>query len=306
MYTGVPTLWGAAIVTALARGNPHDVLPHTTMQEVMADGVLVPNQPSVPTRGMQTVPAYNYLTDTKDIRVSCICIGHKGHTTLNVGGGMPDTFVPKPHLATDAALYGMIPFVCLPIADDLTGADRARFRLRKTLEIDGDLYVAYFGRVLTLPITSPELLIRTVLPDDGGVVTATYVPNINNQRLSDPDIGGSNEEVYVSANYVDQVQFTEQDCIWMTDAAMLLYGTPYLGFITEIAVCTGVDKAVTQQYPESGTQTPTAVNPVGAPMELVATQPVSFIYANNTAVGSTGFTIGINTAISEPLYGRET
>lgn len=306
MYTGVPTLWGADIMTALARGNPHDVLPHTTMQEVLADGVLVPNQPTVPTSGMQVTDPYNYLTDTRDIRVQCICIGNKGHTILDLGGGAPPTFIPKPHLATDAALYGMIPFVCLPIADDLTGSDRARFRLRKTLTINGDLYVAYYGRSLAAPITAPELLIRTVLPDDAGVITSTYVPTVNNQRLVDPDLDGPNEEVYVSAHYVDQVIFTEQDCIWLTDAATLLFGSPYLGFFTEVAVCTGVDKPVIQRYPNSGTQTPIAVNPVGAPMELVAAQPVSFIYAEGKAVGSTGFTIGINTAITEPLYGRET
>ena len=304
MYTRIPTIWGAALTSALNGRQPLDVPPFTTLNEVLEDSALISQIPSQPTRGMQVTDPYDYLTDTSQMGVRGFCIGNGGHVFNSGGGGLVPSFSPKPHLATDAALYRMLPFVIRPIGSDLVGVDRARFRLRRTLEISGDLYVAYYMRVVDRPSLSPPMKIKTI-DLVGDVTIADYIPNVNNLRLADPDIGAVNPEVYVYTETIETVTFTQQDIDWIVEACELLYGRADQAIISEVGLCIGVDKPVTDQYPNTGVQTPTSF--VGIPpTEIVACQISSFSFLDKSVYTSSGFTFTINTGVSEPLYGRET
>lgn len=303
MYTRIPTVWGGALISAQMGRQPLDILPYTTLNEVLEDPVLIPQIPAQPTRGMQITAPYDYLTDTSQLGIRCFCIGNGGHRFNSGGGGLVPSFSPNPHLATDAALYRMIPFVIRPVGADLSGTDRARFRLRRTIEIAGDLYVAYYGRVLPRPNISPPIKLRTV-DTSGDVTVSDYIPNVNNLRLPMPDPGAVNPEVYVYTETIETIVFDQQDIDWIVEACELLYGRADQAFISEVGLCTGVDKPVTEFYPTSGAQVPAPFTGT-APLETVACQIAAFSYLDKSVYSSAGFSFTLNTGVSEPLYGRE-
>lgn len=308
MYSGVPTIWAAELTSALLRRCALDMRANSTVHEALADGAVIANLPSVVNNGRQITDPYDSAADTRQQGIQCICIGNGGTTTITGPGGSVQVPAPKPHIGSDASLKSYIPFVCVPIGSDITGSDRARFCLRITLFIGGQLYAAYFGMFLPAVIGGPTLNERIVTNNGDGtttVVDSSFTPSIDNIRLQNPIVQGSNQNVYLSADYPDAVVFTQQDCQRMQDAAALIFGDAAFAVINEVAVCTGVAKPVNQQYSTDGTQTLTPINPTGAPLELVACRVSSFLYANQSAVGSTGFTINLNTGVSDPLYGRE-
>lgn len=299
MNTGTPTIWNAVFTTAKARGLPINIPTYSTINEVINDGVLVPSIPSVPTAGMEMAEPYNYTTDSDLLKVTLFCIGNGGHRQVNGGTGVVPIFTQKPHRATDAALYHMIPFVVKPIAFDLTGADRAKFRLRRTLSIGGDLYAAYFGRVL--PVATGDVDMEQLIIQSGGnQVKSIFTPSINNLRITEPPLTGSTDTVYVSSDYQESLTFSDQDVTWLEEACTLLYGDPNYAMVSEVAICTGADKPITEVYPATGTQTPAA--PTGATRyETVGCQVYTFNYVEHKVAGSPSFNWTINTAVSEPL-----
>lgn len=299
MSLGTPTIWNAVFTTAKARGLAINIPPNSTVNEAISDSVLVPFQPGVSTLGMEMPDEYNYTTDSAGLKVSLFCIGNGGHRQVNGGVGVVPIFTQKPHRATDAALYHMIPFVVKPVDYDLTGAARARFRLRRTLEIGGELYAAYFGRVL--PEATGDIDMKEViLPGDGSQTESTFTPTINNLRITEPPLTGSTETVYVTAQYIESFTFDAQDIAWLEEACMLLYGDVNYARISEVAICTGVDKPVAQVYPTSGVQTPVA--PSGPPrFETVGCQVYTFNFVEHRVAGSSPFTWAVNTAVSEPM-----
>ena len=296
MYTGVSTIYGAAVQVAQQRGAPHDIWPNSSISEAIKR---IPEAIAAGNRGMWITPDYSYL-DTREIKIACVCIGNGGHRLLN--GGAQPFFEPRPHSAKDAGLFSQIPFVVKPIGADLNAAERARFCLRETLLINGALYAAYFGRVIAdTDITAISVTERVITPDTD--VTSEWRPTAADLSppMNDDDPWGNTTQVYVNATYIDQIQMTEQDVTWLREAALLLYGTESKAYISEIAVVGGVRKAVTQRYDNNGSN-PTAYS---GPFEVVGAQVNSYSYAEwSMAAHPTGFIMGVSTSCSEPLFAK--
>lgn len=303
------TIYGSQVQTSKFLGLDHEILEFTTVNEVLLDPLRVPYQPSQPTRGMDVAPAYNYENDTDALHLQYMVIGNGGHLDItgavnNPGGLTVPTTTPIEHLSTDAALYNMIPFVVVPATNDLSTVDRQKYRLRKTMEINGDLFIAYYARRIDLSVTAAETIVATV---SNGTVTATpFVPNINNLRPVRPVISSTNTSAdYTSVTAPMPINFTTQEAAWLADACELLYGSPDLALISEIGYCTGVDKAITQRYPQSGTQTPTTITgntykeAVGVQIAIHVTMVPLSVASLNAGVG-----ISYDAGISEPLFGK--
>lgn len=298
-YTGVTTIYSAALQTSLHRGNPHDIWPNSTIPESLA---LKPEVIAAGNAGMWITTPYSFA-ETRSLKACCVCIGNGGHRLRTELGVTIPTFEPRPHMATDAGLFNQIPFVVKPIDSDLNATDRARFCLRRTMRIGGQLYVAYFGRVLSeLDLAAPDIAKRVITSSSD--VSQPWLPTSADltPALTDTDPTGSTNEVYVTASYSDQITFTEQDIAWLREACLLLYGSERYAYISEIAVCTGVKHAVTNRYDNAGSTT----SAFSGANEYVGVQASSYTYAAwDAQAHATGFNFAVNTAVTEPLLGRE-
>ena len=299
MYNGVPTVYSAQIQVALRRGSPHDVVEHSSIVEAIRK---IPEAVLAGDRGQWIAAPYSYQ-DTRQIKIACACIGNGGHRLRAESGALIPTFEPRPHMATDSGLFNQIPFVVKPINADLSAAERKRFCLRQTLMINGVLHAAYFGRVIPDTEIPNVTTVKRIITDSSDV-SNEWLPTAadNSPSLKDDAPAGVTEQVYVSASVIDHLPFTEQDVTWLREACLLLYGSESYAYISEIAVCTGVKREVTARYNDLGNST----SAYSGPMEYVGVQVTSFSYAAwDMTAHPTGFNMGINTAVSEPLMGRE-
>lgn len=299
MYTGVPTIYSAQVAVAQRRGSPHDMAEHSTIHESIQR---IPEVNLAGLRSMWVVAPYSYQ-DTRQIKVCCACIGNGGHRLRAESGALIPTFEPRPHAGTDSGLFNQMPFVVKPITAGLSAADRKRFCLRRTIMINGVLHEAWFGRVIPDTEIPNVITVKRVITENSDV-SEEWTPTAadNAPSMKDDDPAGTTQQTYVSASVIDQLEFTSQDVTWLREAAMLLYGSEVYAYISEIAVCAGVKREVTARYNEQGT----ATSAYTGPFDYVGVQVMSHNYAAwDMSAHPTGFNMGINTAVSEPLMGRE-
>ena len=292
------TFNGIAVQTAKYLGAPHVVVPYSTVNESLLDPLVVPYQPAPPTLGMELSDTYDAVADTAFLNLQCMVLGNQGHRLI---AGPPVSTTEVPHQGTDAGLYGLIPFVAVPASNDLTALQRATYRLRKTMTIDGVLYAVYYGRIIDISGITPTTQLTRIV--SGTPVTVNFTPTINNLRPPVPSIGIDNDGSYVSVSSPLSVLFTDDEVTALKDACALVFGNVNYAVISEIGFCTGVDKAVTDRYPNSGTQSPVAVTP-DTYYEMMATQ-INLIASVFYPVSSTnaGFSMGFDFGATEPLYG---
>lgn len=272
------TVTGSLLQTGRNLGLKHNVYEFTTLNQAISERTIVSNLPNPLTLGMEVLPDYQYQTDSDKIFTKYICIGNGGHKNItgSSGGqanGIPYT-VPIPHLATDTGLYSPIPIIGRKVTNDLTIAERRRYCLRRTILVNGELWAFYFGLVLDYSHVVPTANITYVV--DGQETTIEYIPTMNNLRPTPPT-----EDVTYNGSYADvtapvEIVWNEQQIQDIKDACRVLYGTENVAIISEIAICSGVEKPITHKYPNSGTQTPGAVA-TNTFFEAVACQVVLYI-----------------------------
>lgn len=303
------TAVGSAIQTARGLGISHTVLDYTTLNQAINEPTIVQNLPSPLTRGMYVLPAYNHSTDSAALAAQYIVIGNYGHKNIEGAStpGVPYS-VPVEHAATDTGLFHLIPFVVvpadvetIPAQGGLDTTERQKYALRRTLLIDGVLYVAYYARKLDYQAATPIMQITNVV--DGVETTAEFVPTMNNLRPVHPTVDVSYSGSYVNITTPVSVVFNEKQIAYIKDACRLLYGNENYAIISEIAICSAVTKPVTHRFPNSGTQTQQVV-PNGYATEAVACQVVMHIttyvpinYAERE------YKIDFDFGASEPLFG---
>ena len=299
MYNGVPTVYSAQVQVAQRRGSPHDVVEHSSILEAIKK---IPEAIAAGDRGQWVAAPYSYQ-DTRQIKVSCVCIGNGGHRLRAESGALIPTFEPRPHMATDSGLFNQLPFVVKPIAADLSAAERSRFCLRETLLINGVLHVGYFGRVIPETDIPNVTTVKRIITESSDTSNEWLPTSADlSPSMKDDTPAGMTEQTYVSASVIDHLGFTEQDVTWLREAALLMYGSESYAYISEVAVCMGVKREVTARYNELGN----ASTPYTGPFEFVGVQIASFSYAGwDMTAHPTGFNMGISTAVSEPLMGRE-
>lgn len=301
------TIYGAAALNRLAFGKPIPIAENSTLNEYVRNSNYVPFQPIPPTRGMEIPEPYNYLQDYRGYHLGYFAIGNKGFNSGLGGATGPAGSIPLntavEHLATDSGIFNMIPFALVPVSNDLPTAEKAKYRIRVTMDIGGTLYAAYYLRVLDIDsIEFSELLVTK----ENGVESATsFVPSSSNLFPVHPPTSGATRGDYVKSMAVVVINFTEVEQQRLVEACRLLYGSVDYATISEVAFCAGVDKPITKRYPETGVQTPQ--NVTAGRLEAVGVQvwihytlsPVDVASARNGLNGA--WDIGL----SEPLYGKK-
>jgi hypothetical protein len=184
--------------------------------------------------------------------------------------------------------------VVRPIDDDISAAQRLKYRLRVPVTIGGAPHVAYYLRVLDVSQVMPAVELRNV--NEGVITQSPFSPQSSDLSpehpvLSNPDLNNPNGDYLVSTA---KIIFTlnKSDIEDIMHACTLIYGDPRYAVINEIALVTGVDKVQSAVF---GGATANYT-------DAIATQIAAFIAQSHILTHSTSeIEIGLNVGSVEPL-----
>lgn len=280
MEYNIRTIYGGVVQTSSYRDVATTFPSYTTMNEKLSiqSGVvpLTTDRPSLKYYG----------------------IGNKGHTMVVGANGLTKPEV-LPHKPTDASLYGQIPFVLRELSNDLVAADRAKYAMRREEVHGGVTYAAYYLR--RLDTTSISVVMRYHSIVDGVETITTFVPSSDNLNPTVPTVTGGEVVVTtgdkVSVLSVATLTISSDEAQELRDVSKILYDDEEYAIISEIALCTGVDKTITV----SGSSGSFNFN------EAIGVQIAQFVATNLSMVfNNTGATINLNVGVSEPMWFQTT
>jgi len=233
------------------------------------------------------------LTQTEMPYVHYVAIGNGGHrfTTGADGISKPD---PVQHLPKHGSLYNHLPFILRPLDNDLTAAQRSRYRMRRIEEHNGVRHAAYYLRVLDLSNTVPQLELREV--DAATITTTPYVSTITDLNPTPPAVEPgmvlTTTGNYIAATAKVYFSLDEWEINEFLAACNIVYGDDRYGIISEVALCSGVDRSVTGEFS----------NMVSGYIDAVAVQVTSFLNVFHAAkFTNTGITLTLDIGSVEPL-----
>lgn len=222
------------------------------------------------------------------------CIGNKGHNFQPVNGLV--ALKSYQHEATDAAPFGITPFVLREPSNDLPPAERARYALRREEIHNGVRYIAYYLKRLVFTTTTVDLLYKVI--KDGVTTTTPYVPNDSNLHPVPKELNPTGVNViggdYIVAEALVPMGMTRADTDELKNAANILYGSTDLAMFSDISLVTGVDKRIDATGP--GNSTFTFNECIGA---QVASHMAVFFHANTS---NDGVTLILNAGATEPMF----
>lgn len=184
-----------------------------------------------------------------NISVQYVAIGNGGHRT-EVGKDNLTLFNSIPHQPRHTSLYKQMPFIIRPVELDLTAAERLNYRLRKEIVVSGQRYAAYYLKKLNLITTIPTLEYRTIV--DGVVTSTPWEPSLDDLNPSPPLLNPnqvlSTGDDYIAASSRVPLVFNAEETAELINVATILYGNPGYAIVSEIALCSGVDKLVSGNF----------------------------------------------------------
>lgn len=182
--------------------------------------------------------------------LNTFCIGNGAASTV-VGVGNAKKLSTSRHRRRDMALFNHIPFSARPLDNDLTEAQRANYRLRKVIDLNGVWTALYYLKRLT-PNDAPPTMEYRRISDDGEVTVSPYEfdPGDLNPTPTDVDenelscASGSSLVTYG----VTTIELLGFDISEIINACMLLYGDADYANISEIGLCTSFDSVVEGEF----------------------------------------------------------
>lgn len=272
----VRTVYGSYLQTSSLLGLPFVLKDNTTLNEKF--NIQAKVQP-----GPTEFPKLKYFT-----------VGNGGHRYITGTGGIPIT-EPIQHRATDAALFNHLPMVLRKPELDLSPAQRANYALRRQETHNGESYYAYYLRRINMDSVVNEMEYRNVR--NGSTVVSPFIPDSSNLNPTPPDLNVSGVNTttgaYVSVTAKLQLSLSDTDIEELLHVAEVIYQDDSYAIISEIGLCTGVDKVVNVM----GSSGQFNFN------EAIAVQIASFFSVHSALkFFSTGMTIILDVGSTEPLY----
>lgn len=223
------TIFGLGLINAMLANRYYSVSINTTLNEKF--GILTNEHTP---KGTLLTPIYP--------RLKYLVIGN---------GGIPvaddaTNYRFSQHCAIDGALFNHLPFALKTPSEDFNDVERRRYRLRKEVRIDGELYYAYYARVVeTIDYRGyPYLIIHR----DGVDVLSVFNTNIerilNPRPVIKPDKPLDSLRVDTVINRFKLEFFmSEKDQEELQNVYKILKISQYTK-LTEIGVCHGYDVIV--------------------------------------------------------------
>ena len=222
MFNTVRTHMGALLQTAQKQRAEFVIPKNTTLNQTF--GVF----PDMVTDSVLTLGC-NYF-----------CIGVGGYNSELGTNGLRKSSV-TPHEPWHMGLYQYIPHVIRPVTNDLTAAERERFRMRAVITIGTTQYAAYYLRVLptALAVPSVKLAVGNNPPVAWSFPVDALTPALPILKTGQVMTTGD-DTLRITCPY--EVPFTETDVTEILNAAQLLFGDEGYGCVVEIGICAGTDK----------------------------------------------------------------
>ena len=275
MDNNVRSIYGAYLQTCALLGFNVDIKPNSTLNQKFD---LFPNE----IFNSGETPTVKYLT-----------IGNGGHTASMGVDGLP-LINPVPHSPRHAALYNHLPFIIREVGEDLTPSERLLYRLRVPRTIDSVNYMCYYAKVLDLSMVEPKIELRN---NTDGIITATdFTPSLADLNPVKPVIP-VNGNITSTGNYLAstaKIEFVmnEAEITELLNACNIIYGSDNYAFISEIGLCSGVDRTLMGNFG----------GPPSAYTEAVGVQIMNFISTAIPAYAlSTSITQTIDVGSTSPL-----
>lgn len=271
------TVYGAAVQTALLLGLPFSFPEYSTINQHL-------------NIQRTTLPAVNERPN-----LGYYVWGNRGHGMIMGADGIPLNEVVQ-HRATDAGLFGQLPFVLRPVNQDLTATERARYVLRRQEEHDGVQYYAYYGRRLNKENMTVGIYFTQV--QNGVATTTNFTPNQSNltpapQQLSNSATNLINAD-YVAARARMSLAMTESEVAEMLNVAKVIFDDERYAIVSEIGLCTGVDRNINASAFGGGTF---------QFAEAIGVQIAAHVATYNPLLQTnTGVQIEMDVGVNEPLY----
>lgn len=222
------TIYGSRLQTSLLLGIPTPIATSSTLNEKF-------NIQSTTAINQSDIPAMKYVS-----------IGNGGHKMVTGPNGVskPD-YVP--HQPSDAALFNHLPFVLREITNDLSTGDRAKYGLRRIEAHNGVSYIAYYLKRLDYSDVTAGMDYKTVT--NGATVTTAFIPNNSNLNPTPAPISNTGVNVatgnYISATAKVPFSLDATEVSEILNVANIIYGDDGYAIISEIGLCSGVDKLIT-------------------------------------------------------------
>lgn len=274
------TAYGVALQSMKYLGLPFTLVPNTTLNEKLnVQAGILP--------GAGEMPSLRYLT-----------IGNLGHEAVREDDGSWAT-APRPQKPQHSGMYGQIPFVLRETDNDLPSTMRAKYALRRQEQHNGRNYIAYYA--LRLNLTGVNVQLQKIEKINGVITVTPYVPTTEDLNPKVPDIPASGTVIgsnsSVSASAIITVNLTAEDIAEIINAHKIRTGSTRSPVISELGLCTGVDKDVTGQAGSSGSF---RYN------EVIACQ-INIHIATNHPIGYTseGATLNLDVGGVEPMLGDQ-
>jgi hypothetical protein len=186
---------------------------------------------------------------TDVIATRYLAIGNGGHQIVTGVNNIPGIETLQ-HQPSDTGLFNQLPFVLRLPTQDLTAAQRSKYRLRRLETHDGQTYVAYYLKVLDLSQTQPSLELRTV--SNGNVTSTPYTPQLTDLNPSPPAIQPGQvlqtNGDYIAATAKITVTLEADEIAELLNVANIIYGDENAAIISEMALCSAADRSVTGDF----------------------------------------------------------
>lgn len=223
------TIYAAELQTASFLGIPYVISPKSTLNERF------------------NIQAASVIPDGVYPTAGYYAIGFGGHANTTGADGTPLT-TEVPHLTTDVSNYKPLPFVLRNVNDDLTPLQRSRFALRKLETYDAESYYAYYLCRIDKTGVVTQKQIHT-LGEDGTTTVVAFIPGDSNLVPVPPELSNAGINVLQAKHAVVTaplpISLSLSDIDEIKNAALIIYGDERYALITELALCTGVDKNIT-------------------------------------------------------------
>lgn len=275
MQSVVRSVNGARLQTAQLMGLPLVIPAHSTLNEKF------------------NIQANVSVPEAQQPHLKYVTIGNGGHKMVTGTGGISRP-VPIQHKPRDNALYNHLPFVLRAPGNDLTALERSKYRLRTSMQLAGINYSAYYLKELDLSDTGVETNYYTVA--DGVTTASAFSPNSGDLNPTPPDLTNTGVVEttgdYIAASARVPFVMTTDEMSEFMNVCNLIYGDPSYAIISEIGLCSGVDKVV------SGTFDGVAASYT----EAIGVQIASFISAFFAAqFSNTGVNLMLDVGSVEPM-----
>lgn len=219
------TAIGIAVQAAKLLGRPYEFIRYTTLNE----------------RYDINASAHLDIKTTPDVKYWAI--GRGGHR-IHIDDeevAIPDTVS---HETTNTGPFKGIPFVLRQLNDDLTTEERKNYALRRKETHNGIEYWAYYLKRLRVNPVTPEVIHDNT---KDGVTTSRPFMYTNDDLFPTPSDLPAEGVIVSSADIIRissqiEVSFNEFDVAEYYKVNKIIHGSEQRSLISEILICSGVDK----------------------------------------------------------------